>query len=70
MKALEDYIRLYCIAHALDVVVGSEDHTSVKYATLIERVIKSSPEAVALIEKCTVWVREAREKLPKKKART
>jgi len=64
VKALEGYVRLYCMAHALNVVVRTT--LSVKYATLIERALKSCPVAVALVEKCTSWVKDVRDKLPPK----
>lgn len=64
VKALEEYVRLYCMAHALNVVVRNT--LSVKYSTLIERAVNSSPEAIGILEKCSSWVQDVRNKLPKK----
>ena len=63
MKALEEFCRLYCADHALNVVVKST--LSVKYHTLIERALQGTPVADSIVREVNGWVREVRALLPK-----
>ena len=65
VKALEVYNRLYCIAHALNVVVRTA--LCVKYHTLVQRALESSVVARRIISECNRWVKEVRPLLPKSK---
>ena len=64
VKALEEYRRLYCMCHAINIVVRTA--FTVKYAALIERVIKSSPLATSVVKEANEWVKYVRNRLPKK----
>jgi hypothetical protein len=64
VKSLEDYVRLYCTAHALNVVVRTS--LSVKYSSIIQRALIASPEAKNIIDAANSWVKEARKALPGK----
>jgi hypothetical protein len=64
-KALELLKWFYCMAHGLNVVLQTS--LSVKYASLVGRMLESCSDAQCLIEKCNSWVKEVRALLPKGK---
>ena len=61
-KALEMLRRFYCITHALNISLRGA--MSVKYATVLERVIASSPEAEDIITCGNEWVKQVRVRMP------
>jgi predicted Zn-ribbon and HTH transcriptional regulator len=56
VKALQNYRRIYCIEHALNIVVRTT--LSVKYHTFVERVLHSCDEAKKIVDACNAWVRQ------------
>ncbi|XP_052125546.1 uncharacterized protein LOC113215437 isoform X2 [Frankliniella occidentalis] len=64
VKALNGTSRFYCANHAINIIVRTT--LSVKYAELIQRCIKSSALAQLIVDDCTAWVIEVRQKIPSK----